>query len=121
MKLSTLVVSAALLAPGLVLAANAQHPYTNIDPRVDVGNDTGDSQVDRLNSQQLGDGFAPNALSDNAGYPPGAPNGYAMPYDAAPAYAAPSVYAYGRPVLRPRPYWRRRFAYGPRYLYWRRY
>jgi hypothetical protein len=36
-----------------VLAANARHPYQNIDRRVDRGNPTGDDQVDRLNEQQL--------------------------------------------------------------------
>ncbi|HYZ65046.1 MAG TPA: hypothetical protein VE650_21560 [Acetobacteraceae bacterium] len=36
-----------------VLAANARHPYSNIDRRVDAGNPTGDDQVDRLNQQQL--------------------------------------------------------------------
>jgi len=39
-----------------VLAANARHPYQNIDRRVDKGNPTGDDQVDRLNQQQLGGG-----------------------------------------------------------------
>jgi hypothetical protein len=39
-----------------VLAANARHPYQNIDRRVDAGNPTGDDQVDRLNQQQLNGG-----------------------------------------------------------------
>jgi len=39
-----------------VLAANARHPYQNIDRRVDQGNPTGDDQVERLNQQQLGGG-----------------------------------------------------------------
>jgi len=39
-----------------VFAANARHPYQNIDRRVDKGNPTGDDQVDRLNQQQLNGG-----------------------------------------------------------------
>jgi len=39
-----------------VFAANARHPYQNIDRRVDKGGPTGDDQVDRLNQQQLGGG-----------------------------------------------------------------
>ena len=35
------------------LAANARHPYSNIDRRLDHGGDTGDSQVEKLNQQQL--------------------------------------------------------------------
>lgn len=34
-------------------AANARQPYSNVDGRVDQGGATGDSQVDRLNQQQL--------------------------------------------------------------------
>ena len=34
-------------------AANAKHPYQNVDHRNDAGNDTGDSKVDALNSGQL--------------------------------------------------------------------
>jgi len=55
---ATLVAFALALGIGSVaspvLAANARHPYQNIDRRVDAGNPTGDDQVDRLNSQQLG-------------------------------------------------------------------
>jgi len=35
------------------LAANATHPYSNIDHRNDAGNDTGDARVDALNAAQL--------------------------------------------------------------------
>ena len=35
------------------LAANARHPYQNVDKRVDKGGPTGDSQVEKLNQQQL--------------------------------------------------------------------
>lgn len=36
-----------------VFAANARHPYQNVDRKVDAGNPTGDDQVERLNQQQL--------------------------------------------------------------------
>lgn len=39
--------------PAPAWAANADHPDRNVDPRNDAGNDTGNSQVDRLNSGQL--------------------------------------------------------------------
>ena len=48
---------ACLFAAGVaspVLAANARHPYQNVDRRNDAGNPTGDDQVERLNQQQLG-------------------------------------------------------------------
>lgn len=35
------------------MAANARHPYKNVDRRVDKGGPTGDDQVDKLNQQQL--------------------------------------------------------------------
>ncbi len=37
----------------IVMAANADNPYGNIDRRNDKGNDTGDSKVDQLNAGQL--------------------------------------------------------------------
>ncbi len=37
----------------IVLAANADNPYGNVDKRNDKGNDTGDGKVDTLNSGQL--------------------------------------------------------------------
>jgi len=63
-----------------VLAANARHPYQNIDRRVDQGNPTGDDQVDRLNSQQLGGGSlgaGPQGSGMGQGY--GAQGGPGMP------------------------------------------
>ncbi len=41
------------LSAAPVLAANARHPHRNVDHRVDKGGDTGDSQVEKLNQQQL--------------------------------------------------------------------
>jgi len=54
-----------------VLAANARHPYQNIDRRVDQGNPTGDDQVERLNQQQLG---GPSTGMPSQGY--GTQGGY---------------------------------------------
>lgn len=34
-------------------AANARHPYSNVDHSNDKGNDTGNAQVERLNAMQL--------------------------------------------------------------------
>ena len=41
-----------LATPG-AQAANARHPYANADHRNDKGNNTGDDQVERLNSMLL--------------------------------------------------------------------
>ena len=38
---------------GVAHAANYKHPYTNVDPRNDAENDTGDAVVDQLNNAQL--------------------------------------------------------------------
>ena len=54
MKITLALAGAFLLAaPMAAYAANAAHPYSNVDHRNDAGNNTGDSQVDRLNAQQL--------------------------------------------------------------------
>ena len=57
-------------------AANARHPYSNVDHRNDKGNNTGDDQVERLNSMQLdqaraGAGTAP-MMGGQGGMPMGA-------------------------------------------------
>lgn len=75
------------------LAANARNPYGNIDRRDDAGNDTGDSQVDRLNEGQLDQNY-------RGSYQPMPPRGYAGPppqvYGAPPpGYAGPPP-GYGR-------------------------
>jgi len=41
------------LAASPASAANARHPYQNVDPLVDAGNGTGDRYVDDLNARQL--------------------------------------------------------------------
>jgi hypothetical protein len=79
-----------LLVPVASWAADARHPYTNVNPRNDAGNDTGDSQVDRLNEAQL---QRPGAVAVPA-YP--APV-YAPPAYAPPVYAPPGYY-YPPPV-----------------------
>src|SRR5689334_10985637 len=58
--------------------ANWRQPYSNVDPRWDRGNDTGDWMTDRLNAQQLGGNY-------------GGPY-----YPAPPPYPPPPDY-YGRP------------------------
>ena len=40
-------------APAGAWAADALHPYSNIDHRVDAGNNTGNAMVPQLNEQQL--------------------------------------------------------------------
>ncbi len=70
-----LVGVAGLTAPS-AQAANARHPYSNVDHRNDKGNNTGDDQVERLNSMQLdqaraGAGAAP-MMGGQGGMPMGA-------------------------------------------------
>ena len=85
------------------LAANADHPYSNIDRRNDAGNDTGDSQVERLNEGQLDRNYrgpytyrppvAPPAYPPPPGYapPPGyPPPGYPPPLGYAPPPGPPA-------------------------------
>ena len=79
-----IMVLAGVLAAGLaspVLAANATHPYQNCDKRNDNCGPTGDSQVDRLNSQQLGSPPTMPAPSDS----PGPMTGTQAPMQGAPA------------------------------------
>jgi hypothetical protein len=54
MKTTLVALAFAVGLASPVLAANARHPYQNIDRRNDAGNPTGDDQVERLNQQQLG-------------------------------------------------------------------
>ena len=80
-------------------AADAAHPYSNIDHSVDAGNDTGDSQVDRLNQQQLdqaGSGSGGGGTGTNGQWRRPSQGGYAgQGYGAAravPGYYAPPPY-----------------------------
>jgi hypothetical protein len=59
-RMKKVLLAASLVAFGLggpmasaVYAANADNPYGNVDHSNDKGNDTGDSRVDGLNSNQL--------------------------------------------------------------------
>ncbi|HEY4172041.1 MAG TPA: hypothetical protein VGM42_03370 [Rhodopila sp.] len=61
-------------APSQAHAANANNPYGNVDHRNDMGNDTGDSQVEGLNAQQLDENYrGPVQMRPPAGAPVGAP------------------------------------------------
>ena len=46
-----------LLRPMPAMAAHAGAPYTNVDHSNDMGNNTGNSQVDSLNSAQLNQNY----------------------------------------------------------------
>ena len=46
-----------LLTPMPAMAAHAGAPYTNVDHSNDMGNNTGNSQVDGLNSAQLDENY----------------------------------------------------------------
>ena len=46
------------LAPAAAFAAHAGAPYTNVDHSNDMGNDTGDSRVEGLNSTQLNQNYS---------------------------------------------------------------
>ena len=99
MKISVLTAALAFALPASAMAANARNPYGNIDRRVDAGNDTGDSQVDVLNQQQLNSSGTPG--TGQVGQPL-APLGYPLAY----AYAPPPVAYYPPPpvVVAPYPY-----------------
>ena len=77
--LGTLLAIASGLAftPRPALGAHAGVPYTNVDPRNDRGNDTGNSQIEGLNQRQLDQNYWPDAQR-----PGGVPN---------PPYYAPQV------------------------------
>jgi hypothetical protein len=127
MRTALVAAGLVLAAPAAALAANANHPYSNIDHRVDAGNNTGDAQVDQLNQAQLSQpgqppsyasGVPPQSYSGSvrsrqataapryaASYPPPVAGPY--PVYAAPAYAPPPyAYAYPPPayVVLPRPF-----------------
>jgi hypothetical protein len=120
---------------GAARAADAAHPYSDVNHSVDAGNNTGDSQTDQLNQQELqkvdpsdgqygqppGAGGGPDGQSlygqqPNAGHsgggqtsnrPPGPPGYPPPPY--AYSYPYPPPYAYAPPV----------YAYAARPCCWR--
>ncbi len=96
---AVLAASALLAAAPAAHAANVRKPYANVDRRNDAGNDTGDSQVDRLNEMQLDRNYT------GPRYPvgPGAPPGNPLPGYAPPAGGPPPGYA-PPPGAPPRPY-----------------
>jgi hypothetical protein len=108
MKLgTTLAAFAGLLAPATCMAADAAHPYSNVDPRVDAGNSTGDDQVDILNQAEL-DVLATSARHFARPAPaitapveavtPLPPSYYPPPqYAPPPAYYPPPPWGYGAP------------------------
>ncbi|MBV9784119.1 MAG: hypothetical protein JO264_09900 [Acidisphaera sp.] len=67
------------LAPSPGRAANADQPYSNVDHRNDAGNNTGDSQVDRLNSGQLDANQHPGQSGSAAASAGGAATGTPAP------------------------------------------
>ena len=76
--LALAVAPALALAPSTGHAANADNPYGNVDRRNDIGNDTGDSRVEGLNSSQLNENYRgpvqlrpPAADPQTAQTPPG--------------------------------------------------
>ncbi len=96
----TVALGAAALLSGTAYAANWHDPYGNVDHRVDAGNDTGDSQVDQLNAQQLNENYrGPYYIGRPP--PPGVrppayvPNGYSPP--APPGYYPPASAGYPPP------------------------
>jgi hypothetical protein len=68
---------AVALAPSASFAAHAGAPYSNVDHSNDMGNNTGDSQVEGLNGGQLNENYrgpvqlrAPSATAQTAPTPP---------------------------------------------------
>lgn len=101
------IAAASGAGPSAAFAANARAPYSNIDPRVDAGNDTGNSQVERLNEAQLGGAAQPRYQQNYARpYQQGRYPGYAQipPGNyAAQAYAPPQHSPYYPPSYAPPP------------------
>lgn len=91
---SAAVLALAAFGAPTAQAANARKPYANIDRSNDKGNDTGDSQVDRLNDMQLDRNYA------GPRYPVGTPP--PPPAPMAPGASMPPAGSYTAPVPRPR-------------------
>ena len=98
---AALALAATWAVPGAAFAANANHPYSNVDNRVDAGNNPGDAQVEQLNQAQLGGTGVPprRTAAPIATAPATAPV-------ARPGYVAayPPVAVYPAPVYAPPPY-----------------
>ena len=91
MKVVTILAGALILgAPLAVRAANADHPYQNIDHSNDAGNNTGDQQVDRLNQAQLNTSGVPASSYPSGGSRYAQPQAYYSPAYEPPAYYRPA-------------------------------
>jgi hypothetical protein len=89
------------LAPGPVFAAHAGAPYTNVDHSNDMGNDTGDSRVDGLNSSQLIENYqGPVQLRAPADSTPAMPPAIQAPVMQPPVVQAPGIQAPASPPPR---------------------
>ncbi|MGI4951302.1 MAG: hypothetical protein ACRYGM_05820 [Janthinobacterium lividum] len=71
--LALVVAMGAAIYSAPTMAANARHPYQNINKKNDKGNDTGDSQVEKLNQQQL------DSVRAQSGYVVGTPQPMGAP------------------------------------------
>jgi hypothetical protein len=113
MKSMLLTLAATLAATSSAAqAANARHPYANIDHRIDAGNDTGDAQVEALNEGQLrgasrdwtGSGrWVPGLATIYSGHSQ-LPLSYSRPVAQPPQWGATWPQAYAVPPYYPRGY-----------------
>ena len=106
-SVSAMAALAVLVLPAAAMAADAAHPYANVNRRVDAGNSTGDAQVEGLNQAQL-NGGQPRLAANRAGSPglsrPGQANPY-YPYAPPPdGQARPATAAYPAPAYAGAPY-----------------
>lgn len=88
----------AISAAPAAMAANAKTPYKNIDRSNDAGNNTGDTDIDKLNSAQLDQNYKGPyyPVQPGAAVPP--PAAGSMPYSASDESPAPMK----KPVARKR-------------------
>ena len=90
MKTAIVLAAAVIFAAPLgARAANADHPYQNVDHSNDAGNNTGDSQVDRLNQAQLNSNGVPASSYPSRRYAYTRPHAYYPPSAYPPAYYSP--------------------------------
>jgi hypothetical protein len=72
---------------GITAVANTRTPYRNVDRSSDAGNNTGDSEVERLNEMQLDRNYRGPTYLPGQPPPPAVPM---RPLGAPPGYAQPS-------------------------------
>ena len=98
MKIMMMAAVAGVLFAPACMAANVNNPYGNIDHRNDAGNDTGDSQVDRLNQAQLGGAYGyGRRYAPPGAYPQARPYAGAIYAPAPRAYYPPPPPPYAAP------------------------